>query len=46
MILPLPSACSDLLLIKVMQTIKEVVDPEMGLNVVDLNMIKKVNIDD
>ncbi|MDP3105100.1 MAG: iron-sulfur cluster assembly protein [Candidatus Methanoperedens sp.] len=31
---------------KVMQAIKEVVDPEIGLNVADLNMIKKVNIDD
>lgn len=31
---------------KVMQILKEVVDPEIGLNVVDLNMIKKVNIDD
>ncbi len=31
---------------KVMQTLKEVVDPEIGLNVVDLNMIKKVNIND
>ncbi len=31
---------------KVMQALKEVVDPEIGLNVVDLNMIKKVNIDD
>ena len=29
-----------------MQAIKEVVDPEIGLNVIDLNMIKKVNIDD
>ena len=29
-----------------MQAIKEVVDPEIGLNVADLNMIKKVNIDD
>lgn len=29
-----------------MQTLKEVADPEIGLNVVDLNMIKKVNIDD
>ena len=31
---------------KVMQVIKEVVDPEKGLNVADLNMIKKVNMDD
>ena len=31
---------------KVMQAIKEVVDPEIELNVADLNMIKKVNIDD
>jgi len=29
-----------------MQAVKEVVDPEIGLNVADLNMIKKVNIDD
>ncbi len=31
---------------KVMQTLKEAVDSEIGLNVVDLNMIKKVNIND
>ncbi len=31
---------------EVMQALKQVVDPEIGLNVVDLNMIKKVNIDD
>ena len=31
---------------KVIQAIKEVVDPEIGLNVADLNIIKKVNIDD
>jgi len=31
---------------KRMQTLKEGVDPEIGLNVADLNMIKKVNSDD
>ncbi len=29
---------------KIMQALKEVVDPEIGLNVVDLNMIRDVNI--
>lgn len=31
---------------KIMQALKEVVDPEIGLSVVDLNMIKEVNIGD
>lgn len=31
---------------KIMQALKEVVDPEIGLNVVDLNMIRDVNIGD
>ena len=31
---------------KVMQVLKEVVDPEIGLSVVDLNMIRDVNIGD
>lgn len=31
---------------KVMQALKAVIDPEIGFNVVDLNMSKKVNIDD
>ncbi len=31
---------------KIMQALKEVVDPEMGLNVVDLNMIRDINIGD
>ncbi len=31
---------------KVVQALKKVVDPEIGLNVVDLNMIKKINIAD
>ena len=30
----------------VMQALKEVIDPEIGVNVVDLNMIKEVNITD
>ncbi len=31
---------------KIMQALKEVVDPEIGLNVVDLNMIRKITIED
>lgn len=31
---------------QVMQALKEVIDPEIGSNVVDLNMIKEVNISD
>ncbi len=31
---------------KIMQVLKEVIDPELGLNIVDLNMIKKITIED
>ncbi len=31
---------------QVMQALKEVIDPEIGSSVVDLNMIKEVNISD
>ena len=31
---------------QIMQALKGVIDPEIGQNVVDLNMIKDVNIDD
>ncbi len=31
---------------KVMQVLKGVIEPEIGLNVVDLNMIKKITIED
>lgn len=31
---------------KIIQALKEVIDPEIGISVVDLNMIKDVNISD
>ncbi len=31
---------------EILQALRKVIDPEIGMNVVDLNMIKDVNIDD